>query len=63
MTKDVQKVEGLWSNLPKEIHVIGKKSTKGYKISWERVGKEEFQGARFVFAMEEMAEPSASVSQ
>jgi hypothetical protein len=63
MTKDPKKVEDLWQRLPKEIHIIGKKSTKGYKINWERVGKEEFQGARFVFTMDEIVTPEPPPTQ
>lgn len=51
-TKDPQKVELLWSKLPKRITVIGAKDSKSFNVNWKRVGEEEFQGARFVFSLE-----------
>jgi len=56
-TRDPQKVEELYSNLPATISIIGRQVTKSYRAKWERTGTEEFQGARFVFTLEEMAQP------
>ena len=53
MTKDPDKVERLYAELPQTIRVIGKKATKCYKINWERVSSGEFEGARFTFTLEE----------
>jgi predicted NAD-dependent protein-ADP-ribosyltransferase YbiA (DUF1768 family) len=53
-TKDPAKVEKLWEALPHEIKIIGKTVTKAYKISWEKVGTQEFAGARFTFTLEEL---------
>jgi hypothetical protein len=52
-TKDPQKVEDLWSRLPKKLIVMGAKDAKAYEVDWKRVGEEEFQGARFVFSLKE----------
>jgi hypothetical protein len=54
MTRDKQKVERLWESLPKTIKILGKQSAKNYKINWEREGKTDFQGSRFVFTLEEL---------
>lgn len=53
MTKDSQKVEKLFQELPTKISIIGKMVTKVFNINWERQGKDEWAGARFVFALEE----------
>jgi len=53
MTKDPKKVEELFAQLPSKITIIGKQITKTYGIKWERIGTEEFSGARFVFSMQE----------
>jgi len=52
-TKDQAKVEKLFSEMPKEISIIGANVTKKYKVNWERVGTGEFPGARFTFTLEE----------
>lgn len=54
-TKDQNKVEKLFAGLPKQVKVIGKQVTKTYDVSWERVGTEEFPGARFTFTVAEVA--------
>lgn len=54
MTKDKEKVEHLWESRPQTIKILGKQSAKNYKINWEREGKTEFQGSRFVFTLEEL---------
>jgi predicted NAD-dependent protein-ADP-ribosyltransferase YbiA (DUF1768 family) len=53
-TKDPAKVEKLFSEVPKEISIIGANVTKKYKVAWERVGTGEFPGARFTFTLEEI---------
>jgi predicted NAD-dependent protein-ADP-ribosyltransferase YbiA (DUF1768 family) len=52
-TRDPDKVEVLFSELPGHIAIIGKQITKGYDIKWEKTGTEEFTGARFTFTMAE----------
>lgn len=54
MTRDKTKVERLWESLPKTIKILGKQSAKSYRINWEREGKTDFQGSRFVFTLEEL---------
>ena len=53
MTKDPQKVEKLYSELPQNIKIIGKQVTHAYKINWEKEGTEEYQGSRFVFTLDD----------
>ena len=53
MTKDPEKVEKLFSALPQTIKILGKKGSWHYKINWERVGKENFEGARFIFTIDD----------
>ena len=54
MTRDKEKVERLWTELPQTIKILGKQSEKSYKINWEREGTQEFVGARFVFTLEDL---------
>lgn len=56
MTKDQQKVEKLYSELPQSIKIIGKQVTHIYKINWEKEGIEEYQGSRYVFSLDERSE-------
>ncbi len=71
MTKNPDKVDKLFAELPQTITIIGKQVTRGYKVNWEREGTEEFQGARFAFTLDELPEngrtegaaPKASTSQ
>lgn len=56
MTKNPEKVEKLWTDLPKRIKIVGKQLTREYKINWERLGTEEFEGSRFVFTMDDLGE-------
>jgi hypothetical protein len=58
MTKNSEKVEKLWQDLPKKIKIIGKQVTKEYGVKWERLGKEEFEGSRFAFTLEDQGEGS-----
>jgi predicted NAD-dependent protein-ADP-ribosyltransferase YbiA (DUF1768 family) len=52
-TKDPEKVERLFGELPIDVKIIGKQVTKGYKVAWERKGTGEFSGARFTFEISE----------
>ncbi|HEY7507911.1 hypothetical protein [Candidatus Nitrososphaera sp. FF02] len=55
MTKNPEKVEKLYTDLPKKIKIIGKQLTKEYKITWQREGTEDtYAGSRFVFTMDEV---------
>ena len=54
LTKDQAKVEKLFSEVPKQISIIGANVTKTYKVSWERVSTGEFAGARFTFTLDEV---------
>ncbi len=58
-TKDPQKVDNLYSNLPTNIKIIGKQLTHEYKVNWERVGSSDFQGSRFVFTMDHLQNADA----
>jgi hypothetical protein len=62
MTKDKDKVEKLYNDLPKTISIVGKNVTHAYKVNWEREGKTDFEGSRFVFTMEEIATPEIPIS-
>jgi hypothetical protein len=59
MTKNSEKVEKLWQDLPKRIKVIGKQVTKEYTVKWERLGREEFEGSRFAFTLQDQGERSS----
>jgi predicted NAD-dependent protein-ADP-ribosyltransferase YbiA (DUF1768 family) len=52
-TKNPEKVEKLYSDLPKNIKIIGKQVTHAYKVNWEKEGSEEYCGSRFVFTLDE----------
>ncbi|HEX2169155.1 MAG TPA: hypothetical protein VHF65_02550 [Nitrososphaera sp.] len=54
MTKNSEKVERLWEELPKNIKIIGKQVTREYIIKWERLGTEEFEGSRFAFTLQDL---------
>ena len=58
MTKNPEKVEKLFTDLPKTIKIIGKQLTREYKINWERMGTDEFEGSRFVFTLDDVGEVS-----
>ena len=53
MTKDPDKVERLYCDLPQTVEVRGKYITRSYAINWEKKGTADFQGSRFVFALQE----------
>jgi predicted NAD-dependent protein-ADP-ribosyltransferase YbiA (DUF1768 family) len=52
-TKNPEKVEKLYCDLPKTIKIIGKQVTRAYKVNWEKEGSEEYCGSRFVFTLDE----------
>ncbi|MGA2663508.1 MAG: hypothetical protein ABSF83_00985 [Nitrososphaerales archaeon] len=52
-TKDPEKVERLFTELPVRVSIVGKQVTRSYVVAWERTGTGEFAGARFTFTMEE----------
>lgn len=52
-TKDAAKVEKMYTELPGDVKIIGKQVTKAYKVTWEKQGTGEFQGARFTFEIAE----------
>jgi hypothetical protein len=56
MTKNPDKVEKLFSDVPKSIKIIGKQLTREYKVKWEREGTDDFVGSRFVFVLEDANE-------
>ena len=56
MTKNSEKIEKLWEDLPKNIKIIGKQVTREYKVQWERLGTEEFEGSRFAFTLQDLDE-------
>ncbi len=55
MTKDKEKVERLWKSVPSEATVSSARSVKKYRINWKEKGEGEFEGARYVFYLEEEA--------
>ena len=54
MTKDLDKVERLYSDLPQTIKIIGKQVTHEYRVNWQREGTDDFQGSRFIFKIDEV---------
>jgi predicted NAD-dependent protein-ADP-ribosyltransferase YbiA (DUF1768 family) len=55
MTKNPEKVEKLYADLPSSIKIIGKQVTKEYRVTWQREGTEDtYAGSRFVFMMDEV---------
>jgi predicted NAD-dependent protein-ADP-ribosyltransferase YbiA (DUF1768 family) len=56
-TKDKEKVERMFEELPDHVAVIGKQVSKSYKATWEKVSTGEFAGARFTFTLEEVPAP------
>jgi hypothetical protein len=56
MTKNSEKVEKLWEDLPTNIRIIGKQVTREYRVKWQRLGSEEFEGSRFAFVLEDLGE-------
>ena len=62
MTKNSEKIERLWEDLPKNIKIIGKQVTREYMIKWERLGTEEFEGSRFAFTLQDLDEKAMNHS-
>lgn len=60
MTKNPEKLETLWKDLPKTIKIIGKQLTREYSVNWERTGTEEFEGSRFVFTLDDVNDLSVA---
>ncbi len=60
MTKNPEKVEKLFNDLPKTIKIVGKQLTREYKVVWEREGSEEFAGSRFTFTLDDLGESTSS---
>jgi hypothetical protein len=60
MTKNPEKVERLFTDVPKNIRIIGKQLTREYKVTWEREGTEEFAGSRFTFTLEDLGDSSTT---
>ncbi|CUR50782.1 MAG: hypothetical protein ACREA1_03395 [Nitrosotalea sp.] len=58
MTRDKEKVENLFKDVPKTISIVGGHLIKSYKINWEREGTTEFEGSRFVFTLTELPDKS-----
>jgi predicted NAD-dependent protein-ADP-ribosyltransferase YbiA (DUF1768 family) len=56
MTKNSEKIEKLWEDLPKNIKIIGRQVTREYEVKWERLGTEEFEGSRFAFTLQDLDE-------
>lgn len=54
MTRDKEKVEKLYSQVPQTISIVGGHTTKAYRVNWEREGTTEFEGSRFVFTLTEL---------
>jgi len=54
MTKNLEKVESLFADLPKKISIIGKQITHNYEVNWERQGITEFEGSRYVFTLKSL---------
>jgi hypothetical protein len=61
MTRDNQKVERLFADLPRTISIVGKNITHTYSVNWEREGTTDFEGSRFVFTMNEVSIPEISL--
>jgi hypothetical protein len=54
MTKNLEKIETLFGDLPRKISIIGKNITHNYEVNWERQGVTEFEGSRFVFTLKQL---------
>ena len=61
MTKDKEKVEKLFADIPQTISIVGGHLTKSYQVNWEREGTTEFEGSRFVLTLTELPEQSVHV--
>lgn len=63
MTKNPEKVEKLWTDLPKTIRIIGKQLTREYRVNWERMGTQDYEGSRFVFTLDNVGETGSLVAK
>jgi len=54
MTKNLEKIETLFADLPRKISIIGKNITHNYEVNWKRQGITEFEGSRFVFTLKQL---------
>jgi hypothetical protein len=63
MTKNPEKVEKLWTDLPKTIRIIGKQLTREYRVNWERMGTQDYEGSRFVFTLDNVGETASFVAK
>lgn len=62
MTRDRDKVEKLYAEVPKIISIVGGHATKTYQVNWEREGTTEFEGSRFVFTLTELGRPVQEIA-
>jgi predicted NAD-dependent protein-ADP-ribosyltransferase YbiA (DUF1768 family) len=62
-TRDSAKVDEMFNSLPRSVKIMGRNLTKVYNVVWERVGRTEFEGARFIFKIEEAPPEEASTAQ
>lgn len=63
MTKNPEKVEKLWTDLPKTIRIIGKQLTREYRVNWERMGTQDYEGSRFVFTLDDAGKTASLVAK
>jgi hypothetical protein len=63
MTKNPEKVEKLWTDLPKTIRIMGKQLTREYRVNWERMGTQDYEGSRFVFTLDNVSETASFVAK
>ena len=63
LTKNPEKVEKLWTDLPKTIRIIGKQLTREYRVNWERMGTQDYEGSRFVFTLDNVGETASFVAK
>ncbi len=63
LTKNPEKVEKLWTDLPTTVRVIGKQLTREYRVNWERMGTQDYEGSRFVFTLDNVGETASFVAK
>ena len=52
-TKDKAKADTIFAALPRKAVVTGEGTSKSYRITWERLGRKTFPGARYAFSVED----------
>ena len=52
-TRDPARAEALFVALPRKAVITGGGASKTYRITWEKLGKKAFPGARYAFSVEE----------